>query len=413
MLKSVFLIIFFVLNLIFFVGGSQALDAGQPGALFSYGADARSFAMGRTYVTNSKDASSVYRNPACLVDVPKMSFLFMSASMFQAYSYSVLSFVYPGLYETYGGGLINLSDSVGFIKTDKDNNNIGSFNDKSSALCLGYAKQFDHKLSYGIGFKMFNRELDVSSDSFFVFDLGLNYKILDKMTIGAVLNNIYVMNNAPSMTADTIPMVWRGGISYADNDWIIAYDITDSFDQWYLGAEYKLLDMLYLRSGINYNELTFGIGIEYLMFKFDLALGKQETIGDTMKFSMVLNFGDDKKEVIKKECDKLILEGSMYQERGFYNLSRQSYSSAGTIAELTAEIKEQIEKLDNILKLKTYSLADEKQAWEHIQKARELLKADRVMDAYNEAKNAEKYMPANRSIMELLKFIENSLENQY
>lgn len=385
-----------------------AISGGQPGNIFSYGSDARSFAMGRTYATLSDDAASVYRNPACMMDVKQMSGLFMQASL-PAHSYSVMSFVYPGLYESYGGSMITLANSLAGDKRDANNVSLGSFVDKQDAMAFAYAKRLNHNFSYGGAFKMYSRQLDDSKDSFMVFDLGVNYTLFDNLTLGGVFNNVYSMNNAQAMTSDTIPLVWRGGIAYKTDDYCFAFDITDSFNQWYLGAEYKLMNMFFLRGGINYEELTFGVGVEYSLLRFDIALGKQDTVGDTMKFSCVVNFGEDKKDQVNREVKRLILEAADYNDNGFYNLARQSYASIEVFSPLDKEVLVQIEKLNMVIKLQNTSLQTERSAWESLKRAREYMKSSNLSAALKEAKDAEKIMPYNTRLGDLVKLLKTAV----
>lgn len=406
-LNSMKIKIIITITLLLINSYAHAIYGGQAGSLFAYAAEARSCAMGRAYVALSDDASSVYWNPGAMMEVGGISGTFMSASMFEATSLSVMSFVWPGLYESYGFGMVTLGNTLAGEKTDKDNKVIGSWADARSAMVMGYSKRFYHNLSGGLSFKMFNRTLDTSADSWFLFDLGLLYKPTDRVSIGGVLNNVYTMNNSPEMTSDEIPMIWRGGIAYKGDEYTVAFDVTDTFNQWYLGFEYQVIEMLLLRAGMNYEEFTFGMGVEYSMFKFDIAMGSQEA-GGSMKFSLGMTWGDNQKE-ISKETNKKIVEAGNYFDKGFYNLAKMEYESIGVLERPTVGVQKQIQKLDKVLSLKDVTLKEEKRAWEHFSKAMEHMKKRRLKKALDEARRAEKIMPSNSTIYGLVRLLKNTV----
>ncbi|HAR63759.1 MAG: hypothetical protein DKM50_01190 [Candidatus Margulisiibacteriota bacterium] len=388
---------------------SHAIYGGQPGAMFAYGADAHSFAMGRAYAAYSTDASAVYNNPASLMEVPKISGLFMQANMFSVYSFSVMAFVWPGLYESYGGGMVTLGNSLPIVKTDDYNEESGSVADSSSAMVLAYGKRLYNNLSVGLSFKNYSRALGEFPDSFFVFDLGVLYSPMENIVLGGVLNNVYSMNNAPAITSDKLPLIWRGGLAYKSDEYCVAFDVTDTFSQWYLGAEYKFMGMFSLLAGMNYEEaMTFGLGVEYSIAKFDIAMANQDA-GSTMKFSLGINLGGNKSEEVNTEVDNYVAKGMRYFDKGFYNLAKESYSSISILKPLSSDNKKQLQKLNEVLAITTVKLPEERQAWECYDRAISAMRNKELKRALEEAKKAEGFMPSNSNIGDLVQFLEKNV----
>lgn len=384
-----------------------AIYGGQPGALFAYGAEGRSFAMGRAYAAIGDDAASVYQNPASMMEIPGMSLSFMNASMFEAYGLTVMSFVWPGLYESYGFSMVSLANSVPGIAKDENNNDDGAFVDTRSAMCLAYAKRLYHNLAVGLTFKMYNRTLgagEFAADSWMIFDLGIHYKVNSNFEIGGVLNNVYVMNNSPLITSDVIPLVCRGGLKYKEEKMMVVFDVTDTFSQWHLGVEYEMMKMLKLRAGANYQEITFGMGVDISIIRFDLAMCSQEA-GGSMKISFAVNLDSDMDSKINKEVDQLLIKAGTYYDKGFYNLARESYKKIGIISKMPVDVINQIKKLDGVINLKKISIEKERNAWQHFNRAREELKRRKLQRAYNEAQKAQKLLPGNFVIHDFVLFL--------
>src|ERR1035438_1639114 len=68
---------------------------GQPGEFMSYGAGARSLAMGAAFVGVADDASATYWNPAGLSQITRKELTLMRATLFADTTYDFYSFVMP------------------------------------------------------------------------------------------------------------------------------------------------------------------------------------------------------------------------------------------------------------------------------------------------------------------------------
>src|SRR4029077_20118932 len=68
---------------------------GQPLEFMSYGAGARSLAMGAAFVGVSDDASATYWNPAGLSQITRKELTLLKATLFADTTYDFYSFVKP------------------------------------------------------------------------------------------------------------------------------------------------------------------------------------------------------------------------------------------------------------------------------------------------------------------------------
>src|SRR5262249_49431681 len=75
-----------------FAGGATG---GQPDEFMSYGAGARSLAMGAAFVGVADDASATYWNPAGLSQITRKEITLMQATLFADTKYDYYSFVKP------------------------------------------------------------------------------------------------------------------------------------------------------------------------------------------------------------------------------------------------------------------------------------------------------------------------------
>src|ERR1051325_741534 len=75
-----------------YAGGATG---GQPDEFMSYGAGARSLAMGAAFVGVADDASATYWNPAGLSQITRKELTLLKATLFADTTYDFYSFVKP------------------------------------------------------------------------------------------------------------------------------------------------------------------------------------------------------------------------------------------------------------------------------------------------------------------------------
>jgi hypothetical protein len=233
-------------------------DGGAPGAFLNFGASARSLAMGRAHTAITDDASSVYANPAGLMQLDSPQATALYSILWEDTSYSALSYARPFHSGVIGIGIIDLS-SNNFDKRTYYNQPDGTAGISENCVLLSYAGTLR-----GIDCVIYQK-MDTYSASGFGADVGMRYSLPFNLEAGVALQNIIEPALTLNRDTDNFPLIGNCGLAWlpADN-WAVSSDV-----QWQeranptprLGAEYVVLKCLALRGGINKDELTAGFGL--------------------------------------------------------------------------------------------------------------------------------------------------------
>ncbi|MDD5132250.1 MAG: PorV/PorQ family protein [bacterium] len=293
-------------------------DGGRPGAFLSYGAGARSLAMGKTFVGVADDASTTYWNPAGLATLQKPEITALYASMYEKTGYSFASGVYPiktdGGPQTADGGkslgtlglaIVNLS-SRGFQLRDEYNYEQGEGGVSETAVILSYGTKLQMadgrwQIAVGANTKIVNQNVNAQSDTGYGIDLGAltNYQ---KLNIGLSIQNLI----APKLTliedTDKYPLSTTLGFSYRffNNNLLTALDLNKTENRQlkvHLGTEYTLAKLFSIRAGLDETEATFGMGVKWQNYSLDYAFAYHdawkgyEDLGISHRFGLTVRFG--------------------------------------------------------------------------------------------------------------------------
>jgi hypothetical protein len=328
-------------------------DGGRPGAFLSYGAGARSLAMGKTFVGVADDASTTYWNPAGLATLQKPEITALYASMYEQTGYSFVSGVYPlrksdrvveeqqegttsgkvveQNYGTFGLAIVNLT-STGFQLRDEYNYELGEGGVSETAAIVSYGRTFlessdkvvkwySGKISAGINLKIVNQNVDTKSDTGYGIDLGLLWsgkvvsgrvveKLLAPLSVGLSVQNLI----APKLTliedTDKYPLSATLGFSYRffNNNLLTAVDLNKTENRQlkvHLGTEYTLAQLFSIRAGLDETEATCGMGVKWptnkasagrqysldYAFAYHDAWKGYEDLGISHRFGLTVRFG--------------------------------------------------------------------------------------------------------------------------
>jgi hypothetical protein len=186
-----------------------------------------------------------------------------------------------------GVGKIDGRDNQGF-KTEE-------LSTSENQFFLGLSNKFSEKLALGIALKIFYYKLyeDVSSSGFGV-DLGLLYKINDQFNLAFVVQDInsrYKWDTEPIYgqegrnTLDKFPRLIKFGLSYKNNELglLSSIEFENSNAESNIiraGVEYNLIEMFFLRGGIDQfnlsntdNPLKPALGFSYFKMFGDVKIG--------------------------------------------------------------------------------------------------------------------------------------------
>ena len=240
-------------------------EGGQAGAFLRYGVGARAMGMGRAYVSVSNDASSVYWNPAGMMELRQAEVSSMYSNLYYDAQYSHFGAVLPRLLENpkgalarflagpntaFGLGWVGLG-MVGFQQTTATGVYLGDFDVGENALLLAWAREETGEwgvFRYGLNAKWINQNfsnLQSSADMGIGqferdwtggMDAGLSFqpinmpgfkivsvKYLLPLRLGMAVQNILQPGwEREKGWRDLFPRVFRYGLSYRWilKDWI-------------------------------------------------------------------------------------------------------------------------------------------------------------------------------------------------
>lgn len=356
-----FTVVFLLSPFSFAKGGS----GGQAGQFLSYGAGARSLAMGGAFYAIADDASATYWNPAGLAQIERKELMAMQASLFEQTTLSFFSYVYPNASRgTFGISMTQLVSS-GFEKIDvkyKSNGDIlsientGSFADQQQAIGLSWGKKLTSNYSIGVTAKNVTRTLDTSADSFKVLDIGMLAKgFSPNHKVGFGLQNLLGLKSGE--TDDKLPIVMHLGnsLSTLKGKLTLGFDVDKNQggpSGWHLGSEFWLFKWWAMRVGIQgspgLRESDFGFGIKMNNFSLDLA-NAIHALGQSSRFSVSWRFGDSVEDKSKEAIRRLIQEGFEAFRQGNFVLAIQKLNQALEIDPGNKQVKSMTARLQSVV----------------------------------------------------------------
>ncbi len=180
-----------------------------------------------------------------------------------------------------------------------------SFNEKK--IGIGFGKAFGEKFSAGLQFDYLNIAIEeYGQRHLFTFEVGMQYKILEELSVGAHLFNPLRLDITEE-SDEKLPTVMRFGLSYTPSKKIALLAEVDKdldFQPVYkVGIEYKVIDKLTLRTGFNANPFSaaFGVGL----FVKDLVIDVSSTFHPVLGVSPALSL----LYVVKKKKEKNEMPG--------------------------------------------------------------------------------------------------------
>jgi len=153
---------------------------------------------------------------------------------------------------------------------------------KEQKIGLNYSRKLFDKLAIGAQFDFLNTQIkEYGNASAITFELGLQYKILDKITLGMhVFNPIRA-----SIGTQEVPAILQIGLTYKPTNYIaisssIEKDSTLPFNI-RMGLEYQILEKIQFRAGFNStpNRLSFGVGYQVKKMQINIAASNHNILG--------------------------------------------------------------------------------------------------------------------------------------
>jgi hypothetical protein len=316
---------------------SQLAKVGTVGAKFlDIGIGSRSVGMGGAFTAVSDDAASVFWNPAALTKVNGKDFFICDVEWLAGIRLIASSYCQKTSFGNIGIFLELLDSGEMFETTESDFDGTGNtFKYQAYQAGISYAKMLTDKFSFGINVKGIREDYTYSTASNFAIDIGsLYYTGWKTLRLGMSLQNFGPEASPtgsyenwqdgsyidPSTGEEMInefapysmPLIFRIGlameiINQPDRSLTVAFDVvhpSDNFERYNLGLEYSFLQILSVRSGIEFNKdettfvlkkltkgtMTAGCGLKFriknTLMKLDYAFADFGRLPDIHRFSV-------------------------------------------------------------------------------------------------------------------------------
>lgn len=252
-------------------------------------------AIGENYIVGSRSAGiahssvaisdlwAVQNNPACMVDINKISAGLYYENRFLIKELSLKSFV---LAVPVNFGVIGLSvNYFGFSLYNE------------SKIGLAYARKFGERFSAALQIDYLSTRIgeNYGNKSLLTFDVGLSSKINDKLTIAAHIFNPQSAEISRSYDERTPAIIKIGAAYFISDGLLLSFEADKNINNDAIiksGIEYLLMKKVYLRTGISTNPLInfFGVGFNFKNFTVDFSSSIHNVLGFSSQISFSYQF---------------------------------------------------------------------------------------------------------------------------
>lgn len=324
--------------------------SGAGAAFLKMDVGARPAAMGGAYTALADDVTAIYWNPAGLAQLDQTELNFMHNQWVSGIKYEFLGAAYPVENLTLATSLTYLyMDEIKEVLIDTEGKGNGRywetgkvFSAEDMALSLAFAQAIEENLFMGANFKYINESIENESASGFAMDLGVIYKLSNRLGFGFVISNL-----GPNMKfikdEFSLPLSYRAGIAYRiGENFTFAFDANKTkdeklefcagmeslFGKWLTlrfsgatGPNKRLGDFKGLPTGMSAG-CGFKLGNSLIM---DYAYVPYGDLGDTHRISLSMKLGDKKQplQFKPKEVYQQPTRGGQSKEVGRHELKQQ------------------------------------------------------------------------------------------
>lgn len=282
MKKNIFVVWILLLPAILFASE----NGGYAGSFLRMGLGARAISMGNTGVAHPTNAYSTFYNPASfgLIENHLVGLSYSFLSLDRRFEFVSFSMKVP---PEAGFSIGWIESGVGDLKSYNSIGEItGDINQSANAVYFSFGRKFGDRLSIGVSLKILFEFINDGTDEFDYssngvgFDIGILYKINDDLILGGQVKDINskFKTNTDKIferggtTIDKFPVSSRIGAFYhTPLQWLrAAYDFEWSnkgLKKHHLGLEAVHGKNLALRIGLNGDNIVFGGGLDFMIFK--------------------------------------------------------------------------------------------------------------------------------------------------
>ena len=336
---------------------------------------ARSVGMGRAFAGLANDTNAIDYNPAGLRLIPGNQFSSTYSNLYgvEGLNYTQLKMAIPVIgYGTFGALFSDFGPSEYKERVLVFSHGFGL----AEGIMMGYNLK-----SMGVSIE------EYGSDSAFGIDVGILARVSDGIGLGACARNI----NEPEISQgnEKLPEEFAAGLYYVPVQGLnFAFDIDKVLDQplsLHIGTEFRLLDFLAFRTGIQTNpsNYSFGFGLNYGTIYFDYGYQAHATLDDLHVFSLAAKFGGEK-EASLKYTPKKSKDKKPRISRRRKTVSTQDMEEAETALREKVNIntasEEEIATLPSVSKLMAKRIADYREANGPFKSVEDLKKVPRMSE---------------------------------
>jgi hypothetical protein len=230
------------------------------------------------------DCWSVFGNQAGLAHIqrPELAGSFQSRFLISELSLSSCLFVVP------------IQSSVFAVSVYQ----FGKAPFQQSKIGLAYARSITPSLSFGFQFNYYRLSIfedNRSADSWGV-ELGLQYRISDKLSLGGHVTNPYQTFAGTSSGDFKYPCIVNVGCVYrASESFLMIAEVENRFSEKVIvrtGMEYNLKERVFFRTGISGKpfQISAGFGFQVKKLQIDMATAYHQILGNSPSVSFKYRF---------------------------------------------------------------------------------------------------------------------------
>jgi tetratricopeptide (TPR) repeat protein len=418
--------------------GSSGLSAGQTdekkagtvaASFLQVNPSVRMAALGGDQVAASGNFSALFSNPASLTTLLNPELWITQNQSFMDTDTSSLGF--GGRWQDHALGILaqyidrGEHDRTQMASDGTIVTNLGQFNNSTTLLHAGWARNVQEKISVGLGVKGWDDRLDGTTQNGWAADGGLLFKsLLPSFDVGLAAKNV-----GPDVDGFSLPTSGTLGAAYHFNhgtslfsemDWASHRDAT-----FRAGAEYHRR-YFWLRGG--YQNLTqevgdslgnfsFGGGLSVKGWKVDYAWVPKGDLGDQHRVALSIGFGlsPEQRARAARELDNAMARrvqakaqdhfevGETFLKKGQWKEAADEFSNALTWNPDHAEARAQHTVAEGKLSFK--------RAGEHYQKGLQFSRQGRWLDTAVSMNQTLKWVPSHKKAKALLKKANRKIKN--
>ncbi|MBN2289627.1 MAG: PorV/PorQ family protein [Candidatus Glassbacteria bacterium] len=281
-------------------------DAGTTSLNFlKVGVGARAAALGGAYNAVSDDASACFWNPAGLVEAQPLEMFFMHHRFIEDISQSAAGFTFD-LRQVRLGVSMNYF-SMGELERRTGNSVVpdGVFTPFDMALGVSAAYRINENISAGVTGRFVHEDLDSETARSILFDLGIKAQttipgLVAALTVSNLGSRLkYDLSGYDAPRLISLGAAYRKTLPWEYSTLLVTAQATvpnDNETRFALGGEYGYKDFLFgrvgYRSGLDYEDFSFGFGVLYRKLRFDYAFVPYSDLGNSHRFSFIYGFKD-------------------------------------------------------------------------------------------------------------------------